>query len=163
MITVSRNRIQAKPARNSANEALAARVRAMELPPPIREPLPGGIEDIPELSAPERRWAGEVLASDAVYVLVRSETLVDVGHWLGKAPLWVTATEADLVLFAAGRRPFSQRLPYESLKHALYNHVMGELVLAPAHPELQTRTIRLSPSAGYRILAQVYQKETDHA
>jgi hypothetical protein len=74
--------------------------------------------------------------------------------------VWSAATTKEVVLFAAGRRPFIEEIPFTHLYKSLYNHITGEVVFAPAEAESMTR-IRLSPSHGFQLLAQIYQENSD--
>ena len=134
----------------------------LELPPPVTEEIDESSEGFRFLADPERRLAAELLSGDAVYVLEKSESLVDVGHWFGKGVVWVAATAADLVLFAAGKRPYMEQAAYSMLYRSLYNHVTGNLVLAPVEG-LRLAKIKVAPRAAYQLLAQIYQKEEMNA
>jgi hypothetical protein len=72
----------------------------------------------------------------------------------------VVALERDLLLLAAGKHPLVERIPYGHIRRSLYNHVTGELVLAPAH-NLRVERVALPPAAGYQILAQIYAETED--
>ncbi len=130
----------------------------LELPPPVTEEIDENSASFRFLADPERRLAAELLGGDAVYVLEKSESVVDVGHWLGAGVVWVAATAADLVMFAAGKQPYMEQAAYPMLYRSLYNHVTGELVLAPVEG-LRLSKIKLAPRAAYQLLAQIYQKE----
>jgi len=49
-----------------------------------------------------------------------------------------------------------QKTPLASLRQSLYNHVTGEVVLAPVR-ELKLTHIQVAPLDGYQLLAQIYQ------
>ena len=130
---------------------------AMELPPPVTEPLDERERAhlIAEMADPERILAEEHLGEEPVYHAVRSETGVDVGQWFGVGTVWVLALNDEMLLFAAGKRPFVERVPYAEVQKSIYNHVTGEVVLAPGHG-LRVERIAVPPSEGYQLLAQIY-------
>jgi len=86
----------------------------------------------------------------------RTETPVDTGDWLSKGRACVATTEDSLLLFAAGKRSYMENVPFDRLRCSLYNHVTGELVLAPARSS-KIQQLKLAPLEGYQILAQIYQ------
>ncbi|NQT92519.1 MAG: hypothetical protein HQ559_07145, partial [Lentisphaerae bacterium] len=117
---------------------------------------------LPEaMTEPERDLLRELCGSDRVSYLVHSQTRVDVGTWFSKGLLWVAAGSTELVLLAAGKRPFFEKVPFAYLDRSLYNHVTGEVILAPAE-STRLSCIRLTPEQGYQLLAQIY-KEEDYA
>jgi hypothetical protein len=131
---------------------------ALEMPPPVTAELEFAGSAMRSMAAPERRLAEELFAAEPVYVLERSDARVDVGHWLSRGVVWVAATAGDLVLFAAGRRPHVERVPFTVLYQSVYNQVVGELVLGPA-PEIKLRQLKLAPPVAYQFLAQIYQQK----
>jgi hypothetical protein len=133
---------------------------SLELPPPLTDPLEKDGEEFQHLSRSEHKVAEEALGDRPVYFLSKSDTTVDVGHWLNEGIAWVAATENEVVLFAAGRRPFIEEIPFTRLYKSLYNHITGEVVFSPAEAESMTR-IRLSPAHGFQLLAQIYQENSD--
>ncbi len=131
---------------------------AYELPPPLAEPLSEEQWQhlLDTMGDPERLLAREQLDDgDRVYYGVCSATRADVGHWLGRGVVWSLALDHDLLLFAAGKRPLIERIPYGQIRRSMYNHVTGELVLAPSH-NLRIEQLALPPAAGYQLLAQIY-------
>jgi hypothetical protein len=83
---------------------------------------------------------------------------VDVGHWLGKAPVCAAVTDGDLVLFAPGKRPYAERLTIrDGLRDSEYNHITAELILAPAEP-LRVRRLKLSPVTGRMLWERIQSK-----
>lgn len=79
---------------------------------------------------------------------------VDVGWWFWGGRLRAGLLDGELVLFAAGSRPFVQRTPVALLRESLYNHVTGELILAPSR-ELAVRRFAMAPVAGQALLAAI--------
>ncbi|MDA0838593.1 MAG: hypothetical protein O3B01_10535 [Planctomycetota bacterium] len=133
---------------------------SLELPPPVTSPLEQDGKEFQLLSRSEHKVAEEALGDRPVYFLSKSDTTVDVGHWLSEGIVWAAATKNEVVLFAAGRRPFIEEIPFSHLYKSLYNHITGEVVFAPAEAESMTR-IRLSPVHGFQLLAQIYQEKLD--
>ncbi|MDP6117069.1 MAG: hypothetical protein QF437_21650 [Planctomycetota bacterium] len=133
---------------------------SLELPPPFTTPLKKNGEEFQHLSRSEHRAAEEALGDRPVFFLSKCDTTVDVGHWLSGGVVWAAATESEVVLFSAGRRPFIEEIPFTHLYKSLYNHITGEVIFAPAEAESLTR-IRLSPVHGYQLLAQIYQENLD--
>lgn len=83
--------------------------------------------------------------------VVRTGTRVDVGSWICRRRVWACVLEGELLLVAHGRRPYVESVPFEGLTASLYNHVTGELVLAPAEGARVTR-LRLSPLEALELL-----------
>jgi len=128
---------------------------ARELPPPALEPLPRDSEALQRLSSTEADLLAELCGDEPVFCLVASTTRVDTGRWWSGSALWLGALETELVLFAAGTIAFCEKIPFGYLRRSLYNHVTGELVLAPAR-ELTVCKAELAPSEAYQLLAQIY-------
>ena len=90
----------------------------------------------------------------------RTRTRVDTGGWLGKSRVRVCLTGDELVLFAAGRRPFVERIPVPSLGESFYNHVTGEVALAPAEGA-RVKRLRIRPVEGYALLGELGASNRD--
>jgi hypothetical protein len=148
--------------RSHGIQAAEASRTALELPPAQRAPL--GFDDAAfrHLSDPERRLVEETLHDKTVYFFTHTASTVDVGHWLSAGVVWAAATDSEIVLMAAGRRPFVDWIPFDVLQSSIYNHVTGEVVFSPA-PEVRMRAVRLSPAVGYQMLAQIYDREDNNA
>ncbi|MBT3379208.1 MAG: hypothetical protein HN742_36945 [Lentisphaerae bacterium] len=145
----------ARQLRELGVEAAANSATARELPPPALEPLPGDSESRQRLSSAEADLLAELSRDEPVFCLVASTTRVDTGRWLSGSTLWLGALATELLLFAAGTRAFCERIPFSYLRRSLYNHVTGELVLAPAR-DLTICKAELAPSEAYQLLAQIY-------
>jgi hypothetical protein len=134
----------------------------MELPPPVTQPLDRESEVFGRLRKAARRLAKEVIGDGDVFVLLKTRTRVDVGGWLGRRRVWAAALADSLALFAPGRRPCSERIPFALLRGSTYNHVTGELALAL--PEgAHVRSLRVGPLDGYQLIAQFRSEEVSHA
>lgn len=90
--------------------------------------------------------------------VLRTGTRVDVGWWWRRARVGVGCVGAELVLFAAGTRPYVERAPLTELRTSSYNAVTGEVMLAPA-PNLRQRRLKLAPLEGRQLLAHIQEKE----
>lgn len=133
---------------------------AVELPPPVTAPIPDGAEIFEEMSPAERALFRECSAGEPFFVVVKTKTGVDTGGWLSRGRLWMAALKNDIVLAAAGKKPLLERIPFLHIQESLYNHVTGELVLAPPRG-IRVTSAEMTPIDGYQLLAQIYSnKET---
>ena len=130
---------------------------AKELPPARTVPLDKAARKRSRLSWAQRRLARKVLGAEALFVLARTRSRVDVGSWLGRRRVCAAALGGELALFAAGRRPYRERIPFSRLRESQYNSVTGELVLAPAEGA-RVRALRVSPLDAYQLLAQMHEE-----
>ncbi len=136
--------------------------RPTGLPPAVNEPMPRD-EWSARLPARVERLATEVFGDRPVYLLLKTTTRVDVGSWLGSARVWLACLDGEILLLAAGPRPYDVRLPASELHESVYNPVTGQLLLAPAgHRDIEP--LGLPPREAYQVLAQVFEdEETPHA
>lgn len=88
--------------------------------------------------------------------LMRTNTKVDVGMWFRKRRLYVCLLSHKLVLFANGRKPCAETIPLTELRESRYNHVTGEVVLAPTEG-MRINRLKMSPRNGFQLLAQIYK------
>ncbi len=128
---------------------------AAELPPALTAALDPAVAERAGADRYEQALLEEIRQGRDLFFLARTGTRVDVGHWFSRGALWAAAAADQLLLFAHGRRPFLETIPFSFLGQSLYNHVTGEVVLAPAL-EARTQGVRLPPVEGYQLLAQVY-------
>ncbi|MBI3987284.1 MAG: hypothetical protein HY343_10205 [Lentisphaerae bacterium] len=147
----------------------AASTTVLELPPPPAQPLAADDDSFHSMRPDELGLLREALGgTDGVFALVLSDTRADTGGWFRRPKVWVAATRDRLAVWAAGRRPWLETIEFSRLRESLYNHVTGELVLAPAL-EMKRRCLRMSPLDGYRMspldgyrmLALIYQPQGD--
>jgi len=110
-------------------------------------------------SRSDARLLGLLCPSDAVRMWVRTSSRMDVGRWLLSARVRVAVLDDALVLIASGPRPVAQRLPFSSVCETFYNHVTGELVLAPA-PLARVSSLRVTPDDAVRIIRFI-RREAD--
>ena len=67
-----------------------------------------------------------------IRVTLRSHTKVDTGGWFCDRPVWVSLTSDEILLTAAGKRPFFERILIQNCGESHYNAATGELVISPA-------------------------------
>ena len=92
---------------------------------------------------------------------MRTGTKIDVGSWLLRGRVWAFALADSLVFVACGscgQRAQARRIPYNQLRESQYNHVTGQLALAPVKG-LSFRGLRVDPVDGYQVLAQIYRED----
>jgi len=86
--------------------------------------------------------------------LFATGTRVDTGTWFRGARVWVGVLPDGLALIADGPRPLVQHIAAPDLHGSLYNHVTGELILAPA-AGAAVRALRIDPLSAQWICARV--------
>jgi len=106
------------------------------------------------LSAKENAALCEAIGGAAPALLLRSDTRVDTGRWLGKSAVWVCLTDSAIVLVAASKRRYVQRMSLSECEQTEYCHTSGALHL---HPSDQWRfnTIALPPVDGLKVLEHI--------
>ena len=104
------------------------------------------------LGGARRRLLDRLIGDAAVCCLLKSGTKIDVGSWLCKRRVWACLTDREMLLFAAGRRPYAERIPLEQLGQSEYNHVTGQLVLAPVQSQ-RVGGLKLPPLAALQVLS----------
>ncbi len=109
-----------------------------------------------------RALADDALGEAPVFLVLRTGARADTGGWLGGGRVWVFALARELLLLAAGKFPYVERIPFAALRGSVYNAVTGELVLAPA-PGARVRRLRVPPRSGYQVLSQIYFEEPRNA
>lgn len=133
---------------------------AAELPPALTTPLQADAEIFADMSPSERAVFQECSAGEPTFVLVKTKSVIDTGGWFANGRIWIAALKSDLILMAAGKKPMLERIPFLHIQESLYNHVTGELVLAPPRG-IRTTSVAMTPIDGYQFLAQIYtNKET---
>jgi len=129
----------------------------MKLPPVDLQPL--DIEARRAQLGYSQGWFLHWLVGDApVFHIARTGTKIDVGSWFFKRRVCTCLLESEMLLFAPGKRPYVERIPLGQLKESKYNHVTGEVMLAPAESE-KIRGLRMRPLAGLQLLAHIYRGE----
>jgi hypothetical protein len=128
----------------------------MKLPPVSAAPLEPA-ERRTRLGEARLRFVESIVGQADVFHVRRTDTKVDVGYWLGKRRLWACVAEQELLLFARGRRPYIERIPLGELRESRYNHVTGELVLAP-NGSAAIKALRVPPLPALEILAHMLRQ-----
>ena len=128
----------------------------MKLPPVCNAPLDHA-ERRARLGAARWRFVESVVSDAPIFDVRKTGTKVDVGYWLGKRRIWLCVLEREMLLFALGRRPYVERIALQELGETQYNHVTGELVLAPAETA-SVGALKLAPLAALEILAHLVEQ-----
>ena len=109
-----------------------------------------------------RRLTERLFEGQDAFVLFRTRTRIDTGRWGLRPRIRLCCLRRDLALFAGGKRPHAEKIPFAGLGESVYNHVTGELVLAPADGA-RVRRLKVTPLEGCQILAQIYHEVNRHA
>ena len=130
----------------------------MKLPPPTVLPDEGDPQhrtaQSARLGGAHRRLLDRTIGDAAVRCLLKSGTKIDVGAWFFKRRVWTCLTDREMLLFAAGKRPYLERIPLEQLGQSEYNHVTGQLVLAPVQSQ-RVGGLKLPPLAALQVLSHI--------
>lgn len=129
------------------------------LPPAVRR---AQSRPLSPLRLKARAFAKSLVGSHPVLLAARTGSRIDTGSWFRKGRLSLLCLADRLVLLSPGRRPYAQGIPFSHLRQSLYNHVTGQLVLAPAE-KAAVKSVAISPAMGYRVLAQIYSEVQDNA
>lgn len=86
---------------------------------------------------------------------VRTGTRVDTGRWWRRSPVWLCATEGELIMLAVARRRFFARIPLRDAHASRYHHATGELVIEPGE-ELPLNRFKLPPEDALPILDLIH-------
>jgi len=167
---INRGRVSSVGGRTPGSQHRAASIQMtlpieIELPSPNATPLDRASAVLSRLSKAERRVAEEALRGHDVFLAVKSRGRADTGGWLWRRRVWAFALADGLVLLAAGRVPYVERIPYADLHESVYNAVTGELALAPASADTTPsppRRLKMTPLDGYQMLAQIYSEEPEN-
>ena len=126
-----------------------------QLPAVWTTPLDRAGAEFPRMGKSARRLLETAIGSAELFMVLKTRTRVDVGEWFWNGRVWLGVTAQAVTLLASGRKPFVQAVPFDQLRDSLYNHITGEVVLAPAK-ELKVKRVKLPALAGYQLLAQIY-------
>lgn len=105
--------------------------------------------DISAMSRPEREVLLAQTDGAKPRLLLRTDTRVDTGRWLRGTPLWLCLTLDELLLLAASRRWYLERLPLADCRDSRYHPMSGQLLIASATPP---RLNRAAMSPGHALL-----------
>lgn len=86
---------------------------------------------------------------------VRTGTRVDTGRWWRRSPVWLCATEGELIMLAAARRRFFARIALRDIRASRYHHASGELVIEPGE-ELPIHHFKLPLHEALRLLNLIH-------
>lgn len=93
---------------------------------------------------------------------IRSGTTVDTGRWWRRSPVWLCATDDELLMLAVARRRFSARIALRDARASRYHHASGELVIEPGEA-LPLQRFKLPLDEALRILNLINNtSETQH-
>ena len=106
------------------------------------------------LSAAESALLSDELSGQRPLVLLRSASRVDTGRWLRKSPIWLCLTETDILLLAASKRRYVQRMPIAACKASQYCHTSGALLLQPSDT-WRFSAIQLPPADALNVLNHI--------
>ena len=91
---------------------------------------------------------------------LRSQTKVDTGGWLGDRPIWVSVTEDEILLCAAGKRPFFERVQLQDCTHSHYNPATADVVIAPSEA-LMCNQLAFHPGEAMALLTAIGIEESE--
>lgn len=128
----------------------------MKLPPANTTPLDRRARRR-RLGRSRRRILESLVGDQPVYYAGRTRTKVDVGAWLRKGRVCICLSDGEAVVFADGRQPYVARIPLQRLRESKYNHVTGELTLAP-DAAAGISGLKVPPLEGLQILAQIHRR-----
>ena len=109
---------------------------------------------LPQLTKAEALLLSEVADGRPVTAAIRTATTVDVGEWFRRGRVVGARVADEWVMVAAGKIPFVERVAVRDLTSTVYNHIVGELVLAPA-PGARLRQLKMSPLDAGRALKRL--------
>lgn len=112
-------------------------------------PVPTDHED--SMSDQEHVLLEAELNGDAMRLLLQSKTRIDTGRWLRKSRIWLCLTDTHMLLLAASKRRYVQRMPLEACRDTQYCHTSGALLLEPSD-HWRFNTIALAPTDGLKVL-----------
>ncbi|MGB0766603.1 MAG: hypothetical protein ACPGYV_02705 [Phycisphaeraceae bacterium] len=95
----------------------------------------------------------ELAGQHAAYTL-RTQTRIDTGRWWRKSRLWLCVASDDLLLFAAHKRRYVQRMPLRACMGSRYCHASGVLLLEP-RDDWRFCTIDVSPADAAAVLKRI--------
>ena len=129
----------------------------MKLPSANTNPLDEAAREA-RVGASRIEFLDSLVGEEPVFGLLKTRTRTDTGNWFFKRPVWACTLAGELLLFAKGKRPYAERVPFDKLGASTYNHVTGELMLAPADGLRVTR-LKMPPMEGLQVLAHVHRGE----
>lgn len=104
----------------------------------------------------EQQALQDVVGDQPCRLVLRTGTRVDTGRWLKRSRLWLCIVGEELVLLAAARRRYVQKVALSDCRDAMYCHATGRLVLAGCEG-LRFNQITLSPTDALTVLGMIGQ------
>ena len=92
----------------------------------------------------------EIAPPEESRAVVRTGTRADVGDWWGGRRVWLFCFGTGVALAAPGPSPYREWADHGALTETIYNHVTGELVLAPAE-SLSIKRLGMGPLDADRV------------
>lgn len=86
---------------------------------------------------------------------IRSGTTVDTGRWWRRSPVWLCATDHELVMLAVARRHFIARIALRDIRASRYHHASGALVIEPGG-DLPIHHFKLPLHGALRLLNLIH-------
>ena len=108
------------------------------------------------LSEQENALLDETLGDASPVLLLRTKTRIDTGRWWRKGRLWLCVTPTEMLLFAASKRRYVQRMALADCKESTYCHTSGALLLQP-NEHWRFNTIALAPTDAVAVLQHLKQ------
>ncbi len=99
----------------------------------------------------EQQLLREVTGGVEPRLCLRTQTRVDAGGWLRRAPLWLCVTERQLVLLAVAQRRYVECVDLVKCRASRYSHATGEFVISPAEG-LEVTRVAMSPAEAVKVL-----------
>lgn len=87
---------------------------------------------------------------------VRSDTRVDTGRWLRHSRLWVCVMSDGIVLFAAAKRRYIERLELAQCRDSYYCQSAGALVIEPAE-DVRFKRLAMPPTDALQVIHHIEQ------
>ena len=102
----------------------------------------------------ERKLLKMAIGEVEPQLTIRSDTRIDTGRWWWSSPIWVCVTNEEIILMAAARRQFLQKIPLSECRSSQYCHSTGELVFETGH-HLPFKRCAMSPVNALRVLKMI--------
>jgi hypothetical protein len=108
-------------------------------------------QDTAALREPHRALlAGNGVKVESLRFLIQTGASIDVGQWTGGRSVWLACEDQRILLFAVGKAPYFETIPFAEARDTRYNHIKGEIALGPC--ESRVRNLEMSPDMGCRFL-----------
>lgn len=74
------------------------------------------------------------------------------GRWFVKGRVWICVTDNDLIVCAAGRKPFIEKVSLHDVADSFYNAITGELVFQPADV-FSLKKVGIAPHDAHTVIS----------